>query len=115
MEGLVRLRGHFTIKQTDFGIHPYSKLGGAVAVADEVKIAGDIWLSPPPRSEPGGTFDCFAKVFSTGAYQASRHIGCRPAFWDSDGTAGAARRNKHVVFSRLPQSAVAKRSKIGRR
>ena len=48
-EGLVRLRGHFTIKQTDFGIHPYSKLGGAVAVADEVKIAGDIWLQPPAK------------------------------------------------------------------
>jgi len=48
-EGLIRLRGHFPLKQTDYGIHPYSKLGGAIAVADEIKISGDIWLEPPAK------------------------------------------------------------------
>jgi len=38
----VRLRGGFTIRQTDFGMKPYAKFGGMVGVADELKIWGDI-------------------------------------------------------------------------
>jgi polyisoprenoid-binding protein YceI len=44
--GRVRIRGGFTLKQTDFGITPYSKLLGAVGVADELRIYGDLVLTP---------------------------------------------------------------------
>jgi polyisoprenoid-binding protein YceI len=37
-----RLWGGFTIRQTDYGIKPYAKLGGVIGVADELKIFGDI-------------------------------------------------------------------------
>ena len=40
--GWLRLRGMFSIKQTDFGMKPYTKLGGAVGVADELRINGDV-------------------------------------------------------------------------
>ncbi|MCA9006563.1 MAG: YceI family protein [Planctomycetaceae bacterium] len=39
------LRGSFLIKQTDFGITPFSKAFGAVGVTDELKIYGDIYLT----------------------------------------------------------------------
>lgn len=39
---VVRLWGGFTIKQTDFGMKPFAKLGGVVGVADELRIYGDI-------------------------------------------------------------------------
>jgi len=39
---VVRLWGGFSIRQTDFGMKPFSKLGGVVGVADELKIFGDI-------------------------------------------------------------------------
>jgi polyisoprenoid-binding protein YceI len=42
--GIVRLKGRFPIKQTDFGMKPYAKFGGVVGVADELKIYGDIRL-----------------------------------------------------------------------
>jgi hypothetical protein len=35
---ILRLTGSFRIKQTDFGIKPYKKLGGVVGVADELSI-----------------------------------------------------------------------------
>lgn len=45
-----RLWGSFTIKQTDFGMKPFSKLGGVVGVADELTIYGDIRVpSGAPR------------------------------------------------------------------
>jgi len=37
-----RLSGGFAIRQTDFGMRPYTKLGGVVGVADELRIYGDI-------------------------------------------------------------------------
>lgn len=40
----IRLRGGFSIRQTDFGMKPYAKFGGMVGVADELKIWGDIVL-----------------------------------------------------------------------
>ncbi len=43
-DGKVRLVGNFTIKQTDFGITPYSAVGGLVSVADALKIWGDVWV-----------------------------------------------------------------------
>jgi len=39
---VVRLWGGFTIRQTDFGIKPFAKLGGVVGVADQLTIYGDI-------------------------------------------------------------------------
>ena len=39
---VVRLWGGFTIRQTDFGMKPFAKLGGVVGVADELRIMGDI-------------------------------------------------------------------------
>lgn len=43
-DGRQRLSGQFTIKQTDFGIKPYSAVGGLVAVTDELKIFGELWV-----------------------------------------------------------------------
>lgn len=45
--GHTRLKGQFALKQTDYGIKPYSTLGGIIAVADEVQIHGDIWVANP--------------------------------------------------------------------
>ena len=47
----LRLRGMFVIKQTDFGMKPYKKLGGVVGVADELRITGNLFVRPIP---PGG-------------------------------------------------------------
>jgi len=44
----LRLRGMFVIKQTDFGMKPYKKLGGVVGVADELRITGDLFVRPIP-------------------------------------------------------------------
>jgi polyisoprenoid-binding protein YceI len=44
--GLLRMSGTFTIKQTDYGIKPYSAAGGLAKVADELEIAGDLVLKP---------------------------------------------------------------------
>lgn len=43
-EGRVRLQGDFQIKQSDYGIKPYSAFFGAVAVTDELKVYGDLWV-----------------------------------------------------------------------
>lgn len=51
----VRLTGGFMIKQTDFGMKPYTKLGGVVGVADQLKIYGDVRLLaavPEPAAKP---------------------------------------------------------------
>lgn len=45
-DGLIRVRGKLALKQTDFGIRPFSKFLGAVGVADEVQVFGDLWLRP---------------------------------------------------------------------
>jgi polyisoprenoid-binding protein YceI len=45
-DGKVRLTGNFKIKQTDFGIKPYSAGFGLAAVADELVIYGDLRLTP---------------------------------------------------------------------
>jgi polyisoprenoid-binding protein YceI len=47
--GALRMRGQFSILQTRYGIQPYSALGGLVRVADELKIWGDLILTPAGR------------------------------------------------------------------
>ena len=44
-EGFLRVRGNFSILQSDFGITPYSKAFGAVGVADRMTIWGDLWIA----------------------------------------------------------------------
>jgi polyisoprenoid-binding protein YceI len=44
--GWLRVRGNFVINQTSFGITPYSKAFGAIGVADELKIIGDLFVAP---------------------------------------------------------------------
>lgn len=45
---VLRLLGSFRIKQTDFGMKPYKKLGGVVGVADELVIHGDLRIAATP-------------------------------------------------------------------
>lgn len=40
--GSIRLRGKFSILQSDYGITPYSKAFGAIGVADQLTIWGDL-------------------------------------------------------------------------
>jgi hypothetical protein len=44
--GVLRMRCAFAIQQTDFGITPYSTLGGIVGVADRLDIWGDLLIRP---------------------------------------------------------------------
>jgi polyisoprenoid-binding protein YceI len=44
VESALRVHGRFVIKQSDFGIKPYTKFLGTVRVADELTIWGDAWL-----------------------------------------------------------------------
>jgi polyisoprenoid-binding protein YceI len=45
-KGVLRLSGQFTIAQSDYGITPYSAVGGLVTVADDLTIWGDLRLIP---------------------------------------------------------------------
>jgi len=47
--GAVRLRGSFTLVQTDFNITPFTKAFGAVGVTDKLKVYGDILLISPGK------------------------------------------------------------------
>ncbi len=44
--GWLHVRGSFVIKQTSYGITPYSKAFGAIGVADQLKIFGDLFVVP---------------------------------------------------------------------
>jgi len=44
--GWSNLRGKFRIRQTDYGIKPYTRALGAVGVKDELLIFGDLWIAP---------------------------------------------------------------------
>jgi hypothetical protein len=44
--GWNHLRGKFRIRQTDYGIKPYTRALGAVGVKDELLIYGDLWIAP---------------------------------------------------------------------
>jgi hypothetical protein len=45
-DGWNHIRGKFTVRQTDFGIKPYTKAFGAVGIKDELVIQGDLWVVP---------------------------------------------------------------------
>jgi polyisoprenoid-binding protein YceI len=40
-----RYRGSIQLRQSDFGIRPYSSIGGAIKIKDEIRIAWDIVLT----------------------------------------------------------------------
>jgi polyisoprenoid-binding protein YceI len=44
--GWLHVRGSFSVKQTSFGITPYSKAFGVIGVADALRIHGDLWVAP---------------------------------------------------------------------
>ncbi len=46
VKGWQHVRGAFTILQSDYGIKPYSKMLGAVGVADKLEIFGDLYVAP---------------------------------------------------------------------
>jgi polyisoprenoid-binding protein YceI len=46
-KGVFRLSGSFTIKQTAYGMTPYSAAGGLAKVADELEIVGELVLGSP--------------------------------------------------------------------
>jgi polyisoprenoid-binding protein YceI len=50
--GVVRLRGAFTMLQTDYNITPFSKALGAVGVTDRLKIFGDILIVSTANRPP---------------------------------------------------------------
>ncbi|MFO0583534.1 MAG: YceI family protein [Anaeromyxobacter sp.] len=41
-----RVRAHGTFQQSDFGVHPFSGMGGALAVKDEVELEVSLTLGP---------------------------------------------------------------------
>lgn len=45
-KGWHHLRGRFAIRQTDFGITPFTAALGTVGVANELTIFGDLWVRP---------------------------------------------------------------------
>lgn len=47
--GWLHVRGSFVIKQTSFGITPYSKAFGAIGVADPLRIYGDLFVAPTDK------------------------------------------------------------------
>lgn len=44
-DGWIRVRGSFSLLQTQFGIQPFSKAFGAIGVTDQLTIHGDLWLA----------------------------------------------------------------------
>lgn len=46
IKGWLRIRGAFAILQTQYGIKPYSKMFGAIGVADRLDIYGDLIVAP---------------------------------------------------------------------
>lgn len=50
--GWLHLRGGFNIRQTQFGIRPFSKAFGTIGVADQLTIYGDLWLAKERASYP---------------------------------------------------------------
>ena len=47
---VLHLTGKFALKQTGFGIRPFTKGFGAVGVADQLTIHGDFWLASTAES-----------------------------------------------------------------
>ena len=44
----MRVSGRFTITHADFGMEPFSALGGAMRVAEEIEIEFELTFAPPP-------------------------------------------------------------------
>ena len=49
----MRLRGHVSLKQSDFGMQPYTAMLGAIGVADQLELYGEAYIVkegniPPP-------------------------------------------------------------------
>lgn len=44
--GWLHVRGNFAIKQTAYGITPFSKAFGAIGVTDTLRLHGDLWVAP---------------------------------------------------------------------
>jgi polyisoprenoid-binding protein YceI len=44
VNGYLRINGNFSILQSDYGITPFRKMMGAVGVADQLTIWGDLWV-----------------------------------------------------------------------
>lgn len=51
-DGGLRATGHFTVRQSDFGMTPFSVLGGALQVADAVGIRFEVVAHPGPALIP---------------------------------------------------------------
>ena len=56
--GWVRLRGHVSLRQSDFGMQPYTAMLGAIGVADQLEIYGEGYIVkendiPPPVAPAG--------------------------------------------------------------
>ena len=49
---ILRLRGDFRIRQTNFKIKPYTQFGGVVGVSDELRIWGDLVLILGMQQKP---------------------------------------------------------------
>jgi len=47
--GVVSLKGWFKVKQTDFGIRPFTAAAGAVGIDDTITIYGDLYLRAAAR------------------------------------------------------------------
>lgn len=47
--GWTHLHGGFKIKQSDFGIKPFTKAFGVIGVADQLTIYGDLWIAGTPH------------------------------------------------------------------
>jgi polyisoprenoid-binding protein YceI len=43
---VLKMTGSFTLRQTDYGIEPYSTAGGLAKVADKLEISGELILNP---------------------------------------------------------------------
>jgi hypothetical protein len=52
--GWLHVRGNFVISQTSYGITPFSKVFGAIGVADALRIYGDLWVAPNSRISMNG-------------------------------------------------------------
>jgi hypothetical protein len=54
--------GSFTIRQTDYGILPVSKAFGAIGVANELAIYGDLWIAAQPAAAAAAEGDVQSAV-----------------------------------------------------
>ena len=56
--GWVRLRGHVSSKQSDFGMQPYTAMLGVIGVADQLELYGEAYIvkegNIPPPVAPAG-------------------------------------------------------------